>query len=123
MTSDKQRIKPLKTSEVAKKTGRPLKEVNEELVKSMASILCTMKEISSVVGVSVDTLEKRFTDVLRIGQEEGKCSLRRLQWKSAEAGNVNMQIWLGKQWLGQRDKQPDEVASTTINVQVSEIPK
>ena len=28
-----------------------------------------------------------------------------MQWKSAEKGNVTMQIWLGKQNLGQSDKQ------------------
>jgi hypothetical protein len=27
-----------------------------------------------------------------------------MQYTSAEAGNVTMQIWLGKQWLGQTDK-------------------
>jgi hypothetical protein len=28
-----------------------------------------------------------------------------MQWKSAEKGSVPMQIWLGKQVLGQADKQ------------------
>lgn len=35
----------------------------------------------------------------------GKRSLRRMQWKSAKGGNATMQIWLGKQLLGQTDKQ------------------
>ena len=35
---------------------------------------------------------------------EGKASLRRMQGKSAQDGNVTAQIWLGKQMLGQRDK-------------------
>ena len=39
-------------------------------------------------------------------------SLRRQQFKSAEAGNVTMQIWLGKQYLGQTDK----VEENNINV-------
>ena len=30
--------------------------------------------------------------------------LRQLQWKSAEQGNVTMQIFLGKNILGQQDK-------------------
>ena len=30
--------------------------------------------------------------------------LRQLQWKSAENGNVTMQIFLGKNILGQQDK-------------------
>ena len=28
-----------------------------------------------------------------------------MQWRSAEKGSVPMQIWLGKQVLGQTDKQ------------------
>ncbi len=32
-------------------------------------------------------------------------SLRRLQWKAAKENNVTMLIWLGKQYLGQTDKQ------------------
>jgi hypothetical protein len=31
-----------------------------------------------------------------------------MQWKSAEKGNVTMQIWLGKQYLQQRDQPQDE---------------
>ena len=33
-----------------------------------------------------------------------KMRLRQLQWKSAESGNVTMQIFLGKNILGQQDK-------------------
>ena len=33
-----------------------------------------------------------------------KMRLRQLQWKSAENGNVTMQIFLGKNILGQQDK-------------------
>lgn len=37
------------------------------------------------------------------GLDRGKVTLRRWQWASAKAGNVTMQIWLGKQLLKQRD--------------------
>lgn len=43
-------------------------------------------------------------DAWMLGPRIGKASLRRMQFKSAEDGNVTMQIWLGKQMLGQRDK-------------------
>lgn len=38
-------------------------------------------------------------------KESWRVKLRVLQRKSAEAGNATMQIWLGKQDLGQTDKQ------------------
>ena len=40
-------------------------------------------------------------------RESGKATLRRLQWQRATAGSDTMCIWLGKQLLGQRDRQED----------------
>lgn len=96
--------------------ARPRKELDAkqwESVESMCNIHCTGEEIAGVLGVSYDTLEKRvretyeqsFTDYYKIHSSGGKRSLRRLQWQAAEKGNIGMLIWLGKQWLGQVDKQ------------------
>jgi len=41
--------------------------------------------------------------------ESGKSILRRLQWQAALGGNITMQIWLGKQLLGQSDRQSAEL--------------
>ena len=35
--------------------------------------------------------------------EQQKIELRKKQWEVAMDGNVQMLIWLGKQYLGQRD--------------------
>ncbi len=35
---------------------------------------------------------------------DGIISLRRMQFKKAQVGNVPMLIWLGKQYLGQSEK-------------------
>ena len=43
------------------------------------------------------------------GKDKGKMRLRQMQWKAAEGGNVSMLIWLGKQVLGQSDKQELEL--------------
>jgi hypothetical protein len=67
-----------------------------------------MKEISAICGCSVDTLESRCAELIEKGKDEGRRSLRRLQWGQAEKGNITMLIWLGKQMLGQREKFPDE---------------
>lgn len=42
---------------------------------------------------------------LERGRESGKASLRRLQWKAANAGNTTMLVWMGKQYLSQTDRQ------------------
>jgi hypothetical protein len=86
-------------------------EINPEQVQKLAAIGCTDKEIAEIVGCSHDTLTRRFKDMLIAGRATGKASLRRKQWEVALSGNVTMLIWLGKQQLGQTDKQ--EVKSET----------
>lgn len=81
--------------------ARPKLQIDESLVEKLASIHCTMEEIASVCSCSVDTLERRFAEVIKKARAKGKSSLRRLQWENAQKGNVSMQIWLGKIILGQ----------------------
>ncbi len=91
------------------KGGRPKKPIDMEMVSKLAMIHCTMEEIASFFDVHVDTLRNRegFLDVYKRGMDDGKKSLRRMQFTSAEKGNVTMQIWLGKQYLKQRDQVVD----------------
>jgi hypothetical protein len=86
--------------------GRPKIVIDYALAEKLAFIQCTVLEIAHMLNVNEKTLlkNKQFMELHKKGQENGKSSLRRLQWKSAEAGNVTAQIWLGKQYLGQRDK-------------------
>ena len=87
------------------RTGRPKKVIDYELAGKLAMIQCTEIEIAGLLEVSVRTLQNdaEFLRVFSEKKELGKSSLRRMQWKKAEQGNVTMQIWLGKQYLGQRD--------------------
>ena len=85
--------------------GRPKKEINYTTVEKLANIQCTQDEIASFLGISTRTLQRdeQFMELFNRGRENGKMSLRRIQWKHAEK-SVPMAIWLGKQYLGQRDK-------------------
>jgi len=47
---------------------------------------------------------KKYTIDTKQLQKLAKFGLRQLQWKSAEKGNVTMQIFLGKNILGQKDR-------------------
>ena len=84
--------------------GRPLKDIDENQVLELAKIQCTYDEIAAVMACSVDTLSRRFADVIKQGREEGLKSLRRAQYDKAIAGNPALLIWLGKQYLGQSDR-------------------
>ena len=86
--------------------ARPKIEIDYNLCETLAKIQCTQEEIANVLGVSTRTLQRdeEFCRIYKKGMEQGKMSIRRQQFKSAENGNVTMQIWLGKQYLGQRDR-------------------
>ena len=84
--------------------ARPKKEIDYETVEKLASIQCTQEEIATFLNLSVRTLQRdeEFCRLYKKGQENGKMSLRRIQFKLAEK-NTSMAIFLGKQYLGQRD--------------------
>lgn len=84
--------------------SRPIKhDLDVEQLKTLASIQCTMEEIAAVMKCSVDTLERRYAEVIKEGKSHGRASLRRYQWEAAKKGNSALLIWLGKTLLGQRE--------------------
>ena len=105
--------KPDKATE-KRSVGRPRFEFDLQQVQALATIQCTDDELGAVLGCSTDTIGRRkqedpdFAEALKRGKEQGKVSLRRLQWKAAQNGNITMLIWLGKQFLGQRDRLQQE---------------
>jgi len=84
--------------------GRPKKVIDYEAVEKLANIQCTQEEIASFLNLSVRTLQRdeEFCRIYKKGQDNGKMSLRRIQYKLAEK-NATMALWLGKQYLGQKD--------------------
>jgi hypothetical protein len=84
--------------------ARPKKKVDPKMVQDLASIGCKVIEIAKLLDVSEDTLNRRFAVEIAKGKENLKMSLRRWQLESAKKGNVTMLIWLGKQYLEQKDK-------------------
>ena len=90
--------------------GRPVKEIDRKTFESLCAIQCTYEEICSVLDVNDKTLTKwckktygkSFSEIFGIKRQNGKASLRRMQWKLAEK-NPSMAIFLGKNILNQRD--------------------
>ena len=108
------------------KRGRPTAKIDKNQFEALCAVQCTLEEISAFFGVSFDTIERwckreykeNFADVFKKASTAGKMSLRRLQWKSARDGNITMQIFLGKQWLGQTDKVEQKTDATVTENQV-----
>lgn len=97
-----------------KPTGRPQKDIDWTLFEQLCGIQCTQSEIASMMKVDVDTLRDRvvkhfgeeYSAIYKKYCENGKCSLRRNQFVLSKT-NASLAIWLGKQWLGQRDEDPN----------------
>jgi len=112
-----------------KKQGRPKIKIDWKEFDKLCELQCTKKEIASCFDCTPNTIvnrvkqEKGMTFLEYYGQKsaKGKISLRRLQWQTAEKGNVVMQIFLGKQYLGQRDKMEGSVAPETLSAMFEKI--
>ena len=112
--------------------ARPRKEIDQKDFESLCALQCTKEEICGFFDVSDKTLEnwcKRtysegFSEVFKKKRGKGKISLRRAQCRLAEK-SASMAIWLGKQWLGQKDtveiERPDEVVISNNLVEVIKI--
>ena len=92
------------------KGGRPRKEINQDQFEKLCGIMCTLPEIAGIFDCSEDTIErwckrtynKSFAETFKIYSAAGKASLRRTQFKLAEK-SAAMAIFLGKNYLGQKD--------------------
>lgn len=92
------------------KMGRPKIEIKQDEFEKLCAMQCTEEEIAGWYRCSVDTLENwcrrtyktTFSAIYKTLSANGKMSLRRTQFRIAET-NASMAIFLGKQYLGQRD--------------------
>lgn len=93
-----------------KKMGRPKIHIDQTEFEKLCKLQCTKEEIAGWFNCSEDKIETwckevyndTFTAVFKSKSVGGKISLRRSQFKLAETSSA-MAIWLGKQYLGQRD--------------------
>lgn len=98
--------------------ARPQIEIPVREFEKLCSLQCTLAEIAGFFGCSEDTIERwckreygeSFAEVFRLKRGVGKVSLRRAQFRMAEK-NPTMAIWLGKQYLDQKDQHDVQVTS------------
>lgn len=94
--------------------SRPRKEISAEQFEKLCGLQCTLSEIAGFFDCSEDTIERwcrreyeiSFADAFKKYSASGKMSLRRYQFDLAKK-NASMAIFLGKQYLGQRDTPSD----------------
>lgn len=106
--------------------GRPRKEIDQKQFENLCGLQCTEEEICGWFDITDKTLNrwckrvynKSFSEVFREKRSKGKISLRRHQFQLAEK-NANMAIWLGKQYLGQRDQVEIEAKAEIVEDSLS----
>lgn len=102
--------------------ARPLIKIDKKQFENLCGLQCTQAEICEWFGVTDKTLTRwcrqeykaSFSEVFKAKRGMGKVSLRRMQWRLAEK-NATMAIFLGKQYLGQRDYSEVEVKADINN--------
>ncbi len=124
---------PQRRSSTTLKKGDKIAEVEVDWNEAdkLRRIGCTCEEMVAVLGVSWSTMERKckavhgipFDEYVKKGNQNFKVSLRRLQARGAQGyteiirdeqgnilerkynpPNITMQIWLGKQFLNQKEK-------------------
>jgi AraC-like DNA-binding protein len=92
--------------------GRPKTEIDRKQFENLCNIQCTLEEIAGWFRCSDSTIKRwcketygeNFERVYKKYSKDGRISLRRYQFQLAKK-SATMAIWLGKQMLGQTDKQ------------------
>ena len=90
--------------------ARPFKEIDQEDFEKLCGLQCTVEEICGWFDVTDKTLYawaertygRHYSEVYEEKRGIGRISLRRAQFRLAEK-NATMAIFLGKNYLGQRD--------------------
>jgi hypothetical protein len=83
--------------------GTNKKVIPPDEVYHLATLGCSVTEMSEWFGVSQSTLKYNFGEYIKKGKEHIKNKLRDAQMKLALSGNATMLIWLGKNLLSQSD--------------------
>ncbi len=105
----------------------PKREINFDQVLYWIDLGSPAEEIAGAFHVSCDTLERRIKEHTGLGfaQLKERCSggaktnLRNNQYKLSET-NATMGIWLGKQWLGQRDNEEKNEAPRQEQIDIKD---
>lgn len=114
------------------KMGRPEVKIDKEQFESLCAFFCTKEDIAGFFKCSEDTIDRwskktygvTFAVAYRENSAKGRVSLRRAQFHQATKGGKykeglpDMSKWLGKQELGQSDKQEIVSENKTIQIRI-----
>lgn len=83
--------------------GRPKLDLDVDLIENMAATGLTVQDISTILEVSKDTLERNYAANIEKGRAKCRMSLQKKQYEVAMQGDKTMLIWLGKIRCAQKE--------------------
>jgi len=119
----KRKVQPRKTAETrVSPRGRKSRDFDKNIFEGLCNIWCTITEIESIFSAERRTIElwcqreygQCLADVYNRYSDGGKASLRRNQLMLSKR-SAAMAIWLGKQKLGQKEVQVDDIDRLTLD--------
>jgi hypothetical protein len=91
-----------------KRISQQFYKENRDKVYQLAMLGCTDDEICSVIRLTRSQLRHKFEDAIWEGRGNLRSSLRKAQIETAiRDRNPTMLIWLGKNYLGQKEPKQD----------------
>ena len=102
--------------------GRPKIQIDEKQVKSLAERHWTAKEIAGHFGVCQDTINDRFSDLIKSARQSGKGKIRDVLWSVGLSGtDTKALLHLAKHYLGHHDKIRTEQKVTQTSLVINDV--
>ena len=109
---------------MANPNGAPKKEFKWDVLDAILRYKATQKDCMELLGVSIRTIERKikeahdmtFGEYRDLKMSRTRMKLAQKQFDSAMAGNTALLTWLGKQWLGQTDRQEHDIGENAANI-------
>lgn len=109
--------KPKHAEPTKRGRGRPKVELPRKSIEEMAARGCTVEGIAGILGVHRNTITANFSAEVALGRNRLADQLRTKQVDLAMKGSVPLLIWLGKQYLGQRDKAEQTIREEVVTIE------
>lgn len=106
-----------------RKNGRPRIKIDYNLVYRLAKRFDTQEGIAEILECSASKLQhdKNFLQAFKKGKELCFKNLRIAQYKHALKGNPALLIWLGKNYLNQKEPQFEQANTENIDERLKAI--
>ena len=94
--------------------ARPQKKIDEKVLKELTFIHLPAEYIAHCLGVSTDTLDRRYAEKMKEWRAQGKAKLLSKAWMKVDSGDWNAIKFLLQNYLKLSDKVEHSVEENSI---------